>query len=162
MKYIRHDEYIRVGVSEYADIKDIISQIKRHIDGVEYVGIDCDSCSYMVDNHEYHHRAEAILAKLSFEDNFSEESEIILCDHYNDYEIVCSRIENDINDGTIERTDRTRYYNKNTYEIIEILANQPYIHYFDSKDEKLKKAFMKLSEEIIKAKKIDDSVLTPQ
>jgi hypothetical protein len=151
MEVVKYNEYIRVEVSQYGCIDEAISQIKRHVDGIDYVGAEYDSCSYLVDGKEYSRRAEAILAELKFNENFPEETLLINEDCRYDYMIVCSRIEND----TIRtpRTNRTRYGDQNVYEIIEILYNQPYITELPKNmSEKLKLAFIKLSEEIIKNK----------
>ncbi len=160
MELVKHDQYIRVDISERADIQGIIKEIKRHVDGIEWVGEQYDSCSYIVDGTEYDHKAEAILAKLLFEENFEDACNVILDSNVNDYEIGCSRIENDVSN---DRTDRTRHSKKTAYEIVEILVIQPYIHYLSwNMGQKLKDAFTKLSEEIVKAKKIDIAAFVAQ
>ncbi len=162
MKYIKHGEFVRVDVSEYGVIKDIIAQIKRHVDGVDWVGEDCDSVTYEVRGAPHDQFACAVIDELLFEEDFPNEATVILDDARNDYEIGCSRIENDISDEPF-KTDRTHYSSKSAFDIVKILAHQPYIHRFsDNMSEELKHAFEKLAEEIIKAKKIDPAALVAQ
>jgi len=158
MKMIRHGKYIRVEVSKYGTTSNVIDQIKRHIDDCECITECWDSVTYVVDGIEYQYRAEAIISQIKFEENFKDECNCIFNSklYFNNYEIGCSRIENDtLNEGT----DRTYHSNLTVYEIVDILTRQPYIHRFSANiDKELQGAFIKLSEEIIKAKKINNSI----
>jgi hypothetical protein len=161
MKLVKHDQYIRIDISEYESAKDVISNIKRHVDGIEWAGEQWDSATYIVNGVEYHHKAEAILAAIMFEENFEDECNVIYDSHVNNLGLTCSRIENDHSkDGY---TDRTAHGEETTYGIVEILTRQPYLHRFsDNMSQELADAFTKLSEEIIKAKKEDSSIFTAQ
>lgn len=148
MKSEMIEPFIRVDFDECdTSSKEIIQQIKRHIDGVSRVSLDCESVVYIVDEDRYNHKAEAIMAECKLDDATRE---ILEDAGYKYFNIVISRKERDIEKGPT--TDRTRYI-RGTYELIEAMYHQPYICHLDKDMSTAQKdAFLALSKAIIDQK----------
>ncbi|ADX87865.1 hypothetical protein 2016DhaA_0220 [Vibrio phage ICP1] len=120
------DNDCKVVIScDKGDIEDIISQVKRHVDGVDHVHgvVEGTDKSYVIEGNEkdyFESRAEAILYMLDPEDEFES---LTLTSKYS---YTLSNKPDDVVKGST--TSRTAYKSGTLHEVIEDLTYMPYIH----------------------------------
>lgn len=124
----RNDCHVKVYCDE-SDLDEVASQIKRHIDDVDYIAqvVDGTDVAYVIDGNTsdyFDSKEEALLYLLDPEEGLSS------LHTGSGYKVSVSGRPDDLDKYN---TDRTQYRCDSIKEIINVLNRQPYIHKLEGK-----------------------------